>query len=376
VHVGLNLCFLVPGETGGMEIYVRALVPALRRARQNLRLTLICSPELAEELEAEPWCEGLEVIRLSISGRSRVRRVLAEQTLVASAAKRAGVEVIHSPGTTAPLWTSSPSVITLHDLIYASIPESHPGALSYGMRVLVPLSVRSAERVIVLSEYVRDEAVDRLRASRERIDVIPHGPGVDSGARPTPESELRARYGLGQRKLVLSVSARRPHKNLERLVDAMRDVPGDPLLVLPGYPGPHDETLRRRGGDRVRVLGWISDADLEGLYAAAACMVFPSLSEGFGLPVLEAMRRGVPVACSNASSLPEVAGDAALLFEPREVAAIAGAVRRLLEDRELAASMAARGPERATHFSWRRAAELTLDSYDRAVSDSGRARVG
>jgi glycosyltransferase involved in cell wall biosynthesis len=301
--------------------------------------------------------------------------VLAEQTLVPSAAKRAGVEVIHSPGTTAPLWTSAPSVITLHDLIYASMPESHPGVLSYGMRVLVPLSVRSANRVIVLSEHVRDEAVDRLGAPRERIDVIPHGPGADSGVDPTPEPELRARHGLGQRKIVLSVSARRPHKNLERLVDAMSDVPGDPLLVLPGYPGPHDEALRRRGGHRLKMLGWVSDADLEGLYAAAACMVFPSLSEGFGLPVLEAMRRGVPVACSNSSSLPEVAGDGAVLFEPRDTAAIARAIGSLLEDRELAAAVAGRGREQARRFSWTRTAELTLASYERALSDSRRARA-
>jgi glycosyltransferase involved in cell wall biosynthesis len=375
VHVGLNLCFLVPGETGGMEIYVRALVPALRAARQDLQLTLICSPELAEELAANPWCEGLSVRRLPVPGRSRVRRVLAEQTLVPPAARRAGVDVLHSPATTAPLWTSIPSVITLHDLIYASIPESHPGVLSYGMRVLVPLSARSADRVIVMSEHVREEAAKRLRASRERIDVIPHGPGAHSGAEPTPEQELRARHGLGQRKIVLSVSARRPHKNLERLVDAVSGMPGDPLLVLPGYPGPHDEALRRRGGDRLKVLGWVSDADLEGLYAVAACMAFPSLSEGFGLPVLEAMRRGVPVACSNASSLPEVAGDAALLFEPRDTAAIARAVRRVLEDRELAAAMAVRGREQARRFSWTRTAELTLASYERALHDSRRARA-
>src|SRR6185295_19284915 len=159
----------------------------------------------------------------------------------------------------------------------------------------------------------------------------PCGPGLPPAVAPTPEPELRSALALGDRRLVLSVSARRPHKNLMRLIEAVARLGDDVALVLPGYPGPQDDALRAHArqlgvGHRVHLAGWIDDAQLEGLYAASTCLAFPSLAEGFGLPVLEAMARGLPVACSAVSAMPEVAGDAALLFDPLSVDAIAGAV--------------------------------------------------
>jgi glycosyltransferase involved in cell wall biosynthesis len=205
-----------------------------------------------------------------------------------------------------------------------------------------------------------------------KIDVVPEGPGLEAAADPTPEAELRARLGVGDAPLVLSLSARRRHKNLHRLVEAMVRVP-DAVLVLPGYPAPLDDDLRaladRLGvADRVVLTGWVSGADLEGLYAAATCLAYPSEAEGFGLPVLEAMRRGVAVACADASALPEVAGDAALLFDPTSVDAIADAVGRLVGDEALRAELAQRGREQAASFSWERAARETVDVYQRALA--------
>jgi glycosyltransferase involved in cell wall biosynthesis len=136
----------------------------------------------------------------------------------------------------------------------------------------------------------------------------------------------------------------------------------DATLVLPGY-----ETGTAVSGDNVVVTGWLEQADLEGLYALARCLVFPSLAEGFGLPVLEAMRRGVPVACSDATALAEVAGDAALVFDPDDTEAIRAAVRSLLADDALAADLAGRGRQRAGEFSWERAAEGTVAAYRKAL---------
>jgi glycosyltransferase involved in cell wall biosynthesis len=180
---------------------------------------------------------------------------------------------------------------------------------------------------------------------------------------------------LGDRRLLLSLSAKRPHKNLAALIGALAAIPPErrPLLLLPGYPTPHEQELRRRAAEAgvaedVRFLGWASSLEIEGLWAITEGFVFPSLYEGFGLPVLEAMARGVPVACSSASSLPEVAGDAALLFDPYDKADIAGALTRLLDDGELRAGLIAKGRERARMFTWERTAELTLASYARALS--------
>ena len=141
---------------------------------------------------------------------------------------------------------------------------------------------------------------------------------------------------------------------------------------MPGYRTEHEDELRARARalgvlDAVRLPGWVSPQELEGLWGAASAFVYPSLYEGFGLPVLEAMARGVPVACSDASSLPEVAGDAALMFDPHDERAIAQAIARLLGDRELSAGLARRGRERAQQFSWERTARLTLASYERAL---------
>ncbi len=145
------------------------------------------------------------------------------------------------------------------------------------------------------------------------------------------------------------------------------------MLVLPGYPTAHEAELRERAAaagvtDDVRFVGWISGEEVEGLWALATAFVFPSLYEGFGLPILEAMARGVPVACSDASSLPEVAGDAALLFDPHDEGQIARALGRLLAEPELRERLRALGTERVRQFTWARAAELTLESYARALA--------
>ena len=155
------------------------------------------------------------------------------------------------------------------------------------------------------------------------------------------------------------------------LVEASRE--GDHLLVIPGYTTSYEGELRARIAalglqQRVRLLPWVDDADREGLYDLASAFVFPSLYEGFGLPVLEAMARGVPVACSNAASLPEVAGDAALLFDPRDTRAITVAIERILNDPTEAERLRAAGHKQAARFSWQATATGTLAAYERALA--------
>jgi glycosyltransferase involved in cell wall biosynthesis len=206
-----------------------------------------------------------------------------------------------------------------------------------------------------------------------KVDVVHLGLGQVARAEPLPEADLRARLALRDRPVVLSLSAKRPHKNLAGLLRglALLDTTERPVAVLPGYPTPHEAELRTLADalgvtDDVRFLGWTSAEELEGLFALSAAFVFPSFYEGFGLPVLEAMARGVPVACSDRASLPEVAGDAALVFDPEQPAEIAGAMRRLLADGALRQRLSQAGRARAATFTWERTADETVAAYRRA----------
>jgi glycosyltransferase involved in cell wall biosynthesis len=252
------------------------------------------------------------------------------------------------------------------------VPEAHLGLLGLGMRILVPLAARRSHRIIVDAASTREDLERLLHVPPAKVDVIPLGVGTQRRATPLDEAELRSRLGAADRRIVLCVAAKRPHKNLGRLIGALAMIPADrrALLVLPGYPTQHELELRRRAEALgvtadVRFLDWVAPAELEALYAAAACFVFPSLLEGFGLPVLEAMARGVPVACSARGSLAEVAGDAALLFDPESEQAIAAAIERLLEDPPEAERLREAGLRQAARFSWAAAAALTLASYER-----------
>jgi glycosyltransferase involved in cell wall biosynthesis len=372
--IGLNLLYLVPEQTGGMDTYARRLVPALVAARADARWVAF----LPREARAVSFGPGVDHVRTTVTARSRARRILAEQVLLPRLVRRHRIELLHSLASSAPARAPAVQVVTIHDVNYATAPQAHTAAMRAGQRVIVPAAARAAERVIAVSRAARDALVAELRLHLAKVDVVPNGGGLAPGP-ATPEAELRARLGLGDAPLVLSVSARRPHKNLERLVAAMarlRAAPA-PLLVLPGYATPFDAHLARAAAaagvaDRVRMLDWLADPDLEGLYRSAAVFAFPSLAEGFGLPVLEAMERGLPVACARASALPEVAGEAASYFDPRDVGDIARALDAVLADRAEAARLSEAGRRRARMFTWERAARGTLASYDQAVRDARR----
>jgi len=374
-HIGLNLIFLVPGETGGMEVAARELIPELiAAAPPGMRFTAFVNREAAAAADG-PWGELLPAVTLPIRARKRAQWVLGEQTLLPAAARRAGVGLVHSLASTAPLWGPFKRVVTIHDLIYAKFPEAHSGIRDKGMRVLVPLAARRSQLVIADSQSTRSDLIE-AGVSAEKVEVVPLGlgstpRGAGSGA------GVRSRLGLGDRRVLLSLSAKRPHKNLRVLIEALALLPAQqrPVLVLPGYPTDHERELREIAArlgltEDVRFPGWLESADIEGLWSIASAFVYPSLYEGFGLPVLEAMARGVPVACSDASSLPEVAGDAALMFDPRSPQLIAEALGRLLGDPALAAVLRERGRAQAARFTWRRTAELTIALYERVLAAS------
>jgi glycosyltransferase involved in cell wall biosynthesis len=373
-HLGVNALFLEP-RMGGIETYVRRLCPAILEARPDLRLSMFVNPLGRELISSEPWADGVQLVTQRLLG-VRGTRALGEALLLDRIVRRHGCELLHSVALTAPLRPTVPSVVMVADVTWLREPGAVPRTTRALWKALVIPAARRARRLIAISETARTEIAEDFRVPPERIDVIPLGPGSEGGVEPTGEQELRRQLALGAGPMILAVSAFLAHKNVERLVEAMaaiqKAVP-DAVLVLPGNWTPLRDEIGTRAEalglrDVVAFPGWVNAADLEGLYRAAACFVLPSLREGFGLPVLEAMRRGVPVACSNTSAVPEVAGDAALLFDPERTDAIADAVTAILQDGDLAAELRDRGRRRAASFTWRQTAEQTLASFERALA--------
>jgi glycosyltransferase involved in cell wall biosynthesis len=270
-----------------------------------------------------------------------------------------------------------PSVLTVHDLIFRHLPEHHKTLNRWYLNWTMPLYCRRADQIIAISHATQRDLIAAYDVPPEKITVIHEA--ADPRFRPQPPEAVeavRTRYGLPERYL-LSVGTIEPRKNLTRLLEAFEALHAegltDALVVVGGRGWLYDDFFARleRSPAREAVLfpGYVPDADLPPIYAGAQALAFPSLYEGFGLPVLEAMACGAPVVCSNTSSLPEVAGDAALLFDPHDVTAITQALHRLLSDDTLHADLQQRGLDRAATFSWDRVAAETEAVYN-IVSDA------
>jgi glycosyltransferase involved in cell wall biosynthesis len=237
------------------------------------------------------------------------------------------------------------------------------------MRQVVSRAARHADALIAVTQAARDEIVHELDLDGTRFSVIHHGATLPGRPPGLPEGEVRERRGLGGRRVVLCVAAKRPHKNQELLVRAAAQLPEDVVVVLAGHPEPYDADLRSLadglGVDRSVVFAdYVPDAELEALWGMAGCAAFPTRAEGFGMPVLEALARGVPVACSNLAVLREIGGELPRFFDPDDPADAADKVAEALTlPRPLPGAR-----EWAAGFSWDGAAAGTWRAYERALS--------
>jgi alpha-1,3-rhamnosyl/mannosyltransferase len=282
-------------------------------------------------------------------------------------ASRAGARLVHVPAT-APVRTGDlPVVISVHDLLWLRLPQYFTRPVRAYHRLSLP-AIRRADCVLASSHHTRRDLIELVGVPEERVRVAHLGVDPRFAPRDPEPALLRERFGVRGR-YVLAVATREPRKNLGTLLRAFERVAArldDAELVLAGGRGWRSAELERTleaVGDRVKVCGFVTDEELAQLYAGAACFAFPSLAEGFGLPVLEAMASGVPVVSGDRTSLPEVVGDAGLLVDPTDEEALADALARLLEDRALAGDLARRGLERSRAFSWEACAAVTADAY-------------
>ena len=291
------------------------------------------------------------------------------------------VDVLHVQFT-APPFCPCPVVVSIHDLSFEHLPETFHRRSRTQLRLTVRHSARRAARILTLSEHTRRDIIETYGVAAERVTAIPLAAPAHF-ASVTDDTELqrvRHTYGI-DRDYVLSVGSIQPRKNLVRLVKAYASLRGAqtgnkfPKLVLVGKCGwLYDETLRALDETGVRdsvvLTGYVPESDLPALYSGALCFVYPSYFEGFGLPPLEAMKCGAPVIVGNATSLPEVVGDAALKVDPFDVSAIAAAIARLITDAKLRRELSVQGQERARMFDWGETARQTLKVYESVFEQS------
>jgi alpha-1,3-rhamnosyl/mannosyltransferase len=368
----------------GIGRYVANLAPALAaQLARDERLLVLHAPEGGERLR------GLGGPQVQLEATDISPFALAQQMQLPRLLRSAGeVSLYHSTYYLMPYSLRLPTVLTFYDLI----PLQHPKTVSRRARTLFQLAMSMALRVsghvVSISEAARQDLLVRFKLPPEFVTTTPLAPEVRFRPQPPEEiARVRAAYDLPE-EMVLFVGINKPHKNLLRLIEAFSTLlqgGSRASLVLAGpwdarYPEAEEAAKQARaaaegasaaqgadgkpqGGDRVRLLGAVPDADLPALYAAATVFVLPSLYEGFGLPVLEAMACGAAVACSNTSSLPEIAGDAAAQFDPYNVAEMAAAIGQLLADGALRAEKVQAGYQQAARFTWEQTAAQTLAVY-------------
>jgi glycosyltransferase involved in cell wall biosynthesis len=368
-HVLLNALFLDPSASGGPETYLRGLAPALHRAHPDAKLTIATTRAGAKALRADGWAEWADIEQLPCDEGQRGRRQLAEQVLLPLLARRAKAEVVHSLASVAPIRVPGIAhAITLHDVTFFRM-QTFGKVTTFGMQQVVSRAARHADALIAVTAAARDEIVEELGLPPERFSVVHHGATRPTPVNPAPEQEVRERYAIGDRRVVLCVASKRPHKNQALLVRAAQELPDDVAIVLAGHPEPYDAELRALAGDlgvreKIRFADYVPDPDLEALWGIAGVAAFPTRAEGFGMPVLEALSRGVPVACSDLPVLREVSGGLARTFGPDDASGAAEAIAGALA---APGDTAVEGPAWAARFTWEAAAEGTWEAYERAL---------
>ncbi len=372
MHIAFNAWFWNRPDTGSGQ-YLRGLVRGLRAVAPQLQLTLIAP----EGWEIDPL-DGVGVARVARQGRGNLVKVRFEQGDFPRAAAQVGAQIAHIPYWGAPLNSPIPMVVTIHDLIPLLLPQYRSGVLARLYTGLVAASARGAAAVITDSEHSRRDIVRHLGLDEGRVTAIPLAAGEAYHPRPAMmlDESVRQKYGLPP-EYVLYLGGFDVRKNIENLIKAFTYVKTGtqdafPLVLAgrlpdrktPRFADVHGLIEAMDLGDVVRLIGEVGEADKPALYRMASCFVFPSRYEGFGLPVLEAMACGTPVVTSDASSLPEIVGDAGFAVAPDDARHLAGSILAVLVQENVARDLKEKGLARSRQFSWERTARETLAVYE------------
>ena len=371
MHIAID-AHSVGAQLGGNESYATNLIEALAEIDQTNLYTLFVTKPVAIERFQNRWPNFQVKQTLPHTPLVRIPLTLSIEL------RRHPVDLLHVQYT-APPFAPCPVVTTIHDLAFEHLPETFNRRSWMQLRLTARSTARRAAHIITVSDYSRRDISRTYGIDPEHITVTPEAAPLNF-APITNETELRRireTYGI-QRDYILSLCSIQPRKNLVRLIEAyscLRRVSPEvklPQLVLAGKRGwLENETFRAAERDAlgrdILFTDYVPEHDLVGLYSGAICFVYPSYFEGFGLPVVEAMQCGVPVIAGNQTSLPELVGEAGLLFDPFDTAELVKALTRVLDDSAYRADLRTRGLERAKDFNWKTTAQLTLNAYHRAA---------
>lgn len=383
MHIGIYTLFLTPGRIGGIETYLRNLVAALGGVDQSNRYTLFVGDH-NRSIFKDITHPNFELITLSFQPPRHpflirlLRRLKIIPAYVAQQIETYPLDLLHYPGTTIDQpEIKSPCVLTIHDIQQEYFPEFFSTETLAWRKATFKPSAQKARRIITVSEYTRQTVIEKFNVPAQKVRAIHSGVNAQFHPRISRETmtHLRQKYNLPQ-KFIFFPANPWPHKNHARLFEALKLLKQkyrtSCRLVLSGVFESEQVNLQSLAisagvPEDVYILGYIPYEDLPALYSAATALVFPSLFEGFGLPILEAMACGCPVICSNTTSLPELAGEAAFLIDPLDVAQMAEAIYNVLSFESLRDSLREKGLARVQNFSWERAARETIEVYQSAV---------
>lgn len=376
--IGHLLSFESTYRQAGVSRYTEALVRELPSRAPDDSFIVFAPPDRpAPDRGFDP---SLQWAHARLPTQSPTVRIAWEQTVGLAVARRYRLDVLHAPVNVTPVATGCPRVVTIHDLAFHHYPQQYPGAKQRYLRAMTRLSVRRATRVIAVSDATRQDVINLYGCHPDRVITVPNGVASEfQPLAPDDVAAFRRQEGLAE-PFVLFLGTLQPRKNLETLLRAYARVHAETgwKLIVAGAAGwsydPIFETARDLGLiEKVRFVGYVAPERLPLWYNAAGMLVYPSLYEGFGLQLVEAMACGTPVIAADSSSLPEVVGNAGLIVGPRDVEGFARAIVSLARSPELRADLSSRGLKRARYYSWTATADGTLAVYRDAVAASARS---
>lgn len=366
MNIGINLLYLIPGVVGGTETYSRNLIAQLLHIDKKNKYFLFVASDAKQGFSE--FSNDVVLVDVANFSVGKLKRIVWEQFFLPGIIKQYDISILFSPGYVVPIFASCNQIVTIPDLLYKRFPDTIPRLKLLYWKIFIPLSVKYAKRIIAISEFTKNELLAYFPESEKKITTTPLGVDRQTFGRAHRNREyVLSKYQLPDR-FIICVATLSPHKNLDIVLKAIATLKAQRCivnLVLVGnkeraYEKIQTSIEKLRIADQVRILGYVPNLELSQIYTMANLFVLPSIYEGFGLPVLEAMSNGCPVLCSNAGSLPEVAGDAAEYFYPHDVQQLSDKIKNLFFDGGKRDVMRKKGFENIKRFDWKNTANETL----------------